>query len=670
MVPNFFADSGAVNCILQMEYDFEPKDVDFTLDIVDMPLWLAFHSSGTTNTIKIYKSLEVYNKDEDKAVPEATLEVDTVSSMAKYSGNDEIRTNIEAFYFTCCNIGCLIQEKNLEEIYKDLDPNKAGILLEEKDGTLNWSIVSGRERPSLAVYTGFGFGEVAVKRPYVDEIVFVNDDPEPDPDGDDDGNDLSKTADIAMRFLNGGRNTPPDPVKAFEEFKKLADAGDPSGMYNLALFYAKGHGTERSFEKAAEWMRKAAEAGDEDAAPLAEDYRKMSENIIKAENGDAQAQADLAIGYRKLAGSLEQAGAGTDYDEAVKWARLSAEQNNGDGLWALGRSYQSGSGIDYDMDKAIECFKRGAQLGNPPCKYNLGCEYLSGTSIGEDQPKGFALVKEAAEEGYAYAFKDLGDCYLHGTGCEKDANDALYWYERSIREIKNPQLESFVELMKMMLKNNNPAAGTDDRSTNNDPDGFVIKDGVIEKYNGDADSVVIPSDGSIKEIGSSAFEDRSLTGISIPASVEKIGEFAFIGSALESIEIPDGVTSIGEATFAFCGNLSRVTLSNSITSIGKGAFMGTAFETLTLPDSLQSIGESAFEGSSLTSVRIPETVTSIGDRAFSCCFDMTSITIPDSVVSIGKDAFESCGDLVITCSKGSYAYSYASENGIETSATD
>ncbi|MBP5156168.1 MAG: leucine-rich repeat protein [Clostridia bacterium] len=74
---------------------------------------------------------------------------------------------------------------------------------------------------------------------------------------------------------------------------------------------------------------------------------------------------------------------------------------------------------------------------------------------------------------------------------------------------------------------------------------------------------VIPSDGSVKSIGESAF---------------------FCCADLESITIPGGVTAIGESAFAACENLESIILPAGLTSIGEYAFdlcirLGTVYYT-------------------------------------------------------------------------------------------
>lgn len=99
--------------------------------------------------------------------------------------------------------------------------------------------------------------------------------------------------------------------------------------------------------------------------------------------------------------------------------------------------------------------------------------------------------------------------------------------------------------------------------------------------------------------------------------------------------------------FAYCKQLTSVTLSDSITSIGGGAFLACSqLTSVTLPDSLVSIGYEAFMGcGSLTSIVLPANLTSIEISAFSGCYGLTSITIPESVVSIEDGAFSGCTEL-------------------------
>ncbi len=162
-------------------------------------------------------------------------------------------------------------------------------------------------------------------------------------------------------------------------------------------------------------------------------------------------------------------------------------------------------------------------------------------------------------------------------------------------------------------------------------------------------SSVIPTDGSVTSISSSAFSKCSnLKSITIPNSVTSIGETAFWDcSSLTSITIGDGVTSIGDTAFRGCSSLTSITIPDGVTSIGEDAFADcSSLTSITIGDSVTSIGDGAFSGcSSLTSITIGDGVTSIGDMAFRNCSNLTSITIPNSVTNIGSAVFVRCDKL-------------------------
>ena len=228
---------------------------------------------------------------------------------------------------------------------------------------------------------------------------------------------------------------------------------------------------------------------------------------------------------------------------------------------------------------------------------------------------------------------------------------------------------------------------------------YIVKDGYLEvsgydsstftgvasiisklKYNGQTFNVV--------SIGDEAFRDcYILASITIPGSVTSIGSYAFNECSISSITIGSGVTSIGDRAFSGCPNLSSITVEtgnptydsrdnsnaiietatnalivgcknttipSSVTSIGDWAFSCSYdLTSITIPNSVTSIGDYAFYCTRLTSITIPNSVTSIGAKAFSYCYDLTSITIPESVTSIRDRAFQHCENLAsITISEG------------------
>ena len=119
---------------------------------------------------------------------------------------------------------------------------------------------------------------------------------------------------------------------------------------------------------------------------------------------------------------------------------------------------------------------------------------------------------------------------------------------------------------------------------------------------GKSGSFAIPS--GVKVIGKSAFAWCSnLTGVTIPDGVEKIEERAFDISGITSLELPDSVTEIEDYAFNNCQSLTCVKLSSKLAKIGNYAFYATVMSSLVIPASVTSIGWYAFNNcSALTSV--------------------------------------------------------------------
>jgi len=194
----------------------------------------------------------------------------------------------------------------------------------------------------------------------------------------------------------------------------------------------------------------------------------------------------------------------------------------------------------------------------------------------------------------------------------------------------------------------------------------TYRDSQYRSYSG---SVTIPESVSyngktynVTGISGSAFAYcYDLSSISIPNSVTSIGERAFnCCSSLLLAIIPSSVTEIGERAFEGCESLTTAAIPDGVKTISNRTFFGcTNLTSLTIGNGVTSIGMSAFAGCRLTSLVFPNSVTSIGAFAFANCSDITSVTFPNSLKSIGSQAFEGCAkltSLTIPNSVNSIAY--------------
>lgn len=211
--------------------------------------------------------------------------------------------------------------------------------------------------------------------------------------------------------------------------------------------------------------------------------------------------------------------------------------------------------------------------------------------------------------------------------------------------------------------------------------------------------------GTLETIGHSAFKGCELTTVHIPEGVTTLGADAFYGCPLAELTVPASLTDIGarafyycapldyiqvdadnpvycndsqgamynidrstlivvpagftgafvipesvsrieSSAFAYCSNMTEVTIPNTVTEMGSSVFWSCdGLTELTFPDSMTVIPSSfAACCDNLTRVYIPETVTGIEDSAF---FDtgLTQINLPDGLTSMGTNVFQSCDAL-------------------------
>jgi len=229
--------------------------------------------------------------------------------------------------------------------------------------------------------------------------------------------------------------------------------------------------------------------------------------------------------------------------------------------------------------------------------------------------------------------------------------------------------------------------------------------------------VVLPND--LYEIPEGAFQESSISTITIPDSVSIIGAYAFDACEnLTTLRISLGVTSLGDGFFpgpveiapenptfksgpyggiytkdtnmlimlpkgagengvlrfddgikfaegAFSGNteIVEVVLPSDLTEIPASMFANSSIQRVTLGSKVTKIGDYAFEGcSALVSIDLPEALTSIGAYAFKGCTGLTELVVKNNVTTIGKYAFDGCSGLTaITLSNtltsiGDYAF--------------
>ena len=86
--------------------------------------------------------------------------------------------------------------------------------------------------------------------------------------------------------------------------------------------------------------------------------KDMKNILAGALNGNADAQYNLGIMYASGLGVIQ------DYNEAVKWFRLSSSQGNAQAQEIYGLMYASGRGVTHDYVRAYMWWNISASSGN------------------------------------------------------------------------------------------------------------------------------------------------------------------------------------------------------------------------------------------------------------------------------------------------------------------
>lgn len=150
---------------------------------------------------------------------------------------------------------------------------------------------------------------------------------------------------------------------------------------------------------------------------------------------------------------------------------------------------------------------------------------------------------------------------------------------------------------------------------------FVIENGVLVKYTGTDENVIIPN--GVKKIADCAFiYNKTVKTVVIPDGVEVIGQSAFkYNDKLISIEIPDTVKKIGCDAFFECQKLKTFVVPEGVEKIEESTFYNCkALKEVVLPESVKKIGAVAFYGcSTLKNITFPQKLTGFGVRAFTGC---------------------------------------------------
>lgn len=179
-----------------------------------------------------------------------------------------------------------------------------------------------------------------------------------------------------------------------------------------------------------------------------------------------------------------------------------------------------------------------------------------------------------------------------------------------------------------------------------------------------------PALAEISETGEAdwALEDGVLTISGSGVLEERFWEKEYHDETVQSITkvlIGNGIIDLPYSAFGDHDSLVSASIGDGFTYVPSETFIGcTSLKQVSFGKNVTFIDGGAFERCGLEEIAIPDTISFINIGAFANCTDLEKILIPASVTEIGEDAFKNCEKLTVFAPEGSFAETYARENGI------
>ena len=149
----------------------------------------------------------------------------------------------------------------------------------------------------------------------------------------------------------------------------------------------------------------------------------------------------------------------------------------------------------------------------------------------------------------------------------------------------------------------------------------------------------------LKSIGYDAFRDCSaLQEINLPSSLTELGVMVFSGcSSLKAVTLPPGITKIGQYSFYGTTSLKTLTWNDTVTEIGNNAFYGSGIEETVVPDSVTKIEYNAFAHCpALKKITLPDYIESFGNEVFTECDALEEVNLGNGITTVPRSTFEGC----------------------------
>lgn len=205
---------------------------------------------------------------------------------------------------------------------------------------------------------------------------------------------------------------------AFKEWSEAAQRGDVDAQYNLGCLYARGEGVPQNNAWAADWLQRAADQNDIDAATWLLFSRPATDDDHKkyfARRGKPTDRFRLTFVAQLGDGNVHRSPCSTDEKDGAQIA------------FDLGLKYENGiAGFPKDDKQAAEWYHRASERNFANAQTRLAYLYAAGRGVEKNQAEAVRLFRRAAEQGNAVALDNLG--VIYGTGSYGRTKDLILAY--------------------------------------------------------------------------------------------------------------------------------------------------------------------------------------------------------------------------------------------------
>ena len=174
-------------------------------------------------------------------------------------------------------------------------------------------------------------------------------------------------------------NASQDWDKVLRQCEEEGRAGGVTAQQILGLMFEKGLGTPVNRVMAADWYRRAAEAGNAKAQYY---YGRLLN-----EGGD---------NVRR------------DREQAVSWFTKAATAGEAEAMSALGRALMKGEGTNRNKTEGLRWYEQAAAQGVAEAQYQLALLYKNGDTVVKSESLALEWMEKAAKRGHPKAQAEVG----------------------------------------------------------------------------------------------------------------------------------------------------------------------------------------------------------------------------------------------------------------------